>query len=84
MITELVVNVLFAPLYIIIDLLPILTLPTEILGGLAGIIELLCGVTFIMPVGTLSLAIAWWWMLQNTKFVISIVNWIIRKIPGVD
>lgn len=81
MIIELVVNIVYGIVHGLIFVIPSFSMPSELAGGLLGLIELLAGVTFIMPISTLVSALAWWVALQNTQFLMSITNWIIKKIP---
>ena len=84
MIIELLLNPIFSIVNFLISLLPVLNTPLEMAGGILGLIEVISSVTFIIPVRTLMYAIAWWIALQNARFIMSIVNWVLGKIPTIN
>lgn len=86
MLTETLILLLFGIIKVLLALIPnlVLTLPQEILGGIAGFVELLGGITFFFPVSTFIACSVWIFALYNFEFLMSVINWIIRKIPGLS
>lgn len=83
MITEAILN-FFTGLGVgFIDLFPTISLsesppmPTSLIGVING-------VSCIMPVGTLGIAIGVYFVLLTSDLIMSIVHWIIRKIPTIN
>lgn len=54
------------------------------LGSLVGIVELMGLTSCFMPWTTFILALGVWITFQNTRFIISVWNWIISKIPTIN
>jgi hypothetical protein len=86
MILESLVLMFFGLVKILLSLIPdlALSLPQEILGGIAGFVELIGGVTFVFPVSVFVACCGWLVVLYGFEFVVSVINWIIRKIPGLS
>lgn len=84
MITELIVDLLLDIVDNVMTWLPVLAIPTDFLSGIGGIIELLAVGSYFMPIGTLQLAIIVFVAFHSMEFIISVVNWLIGKIPTID
>lgn len=66
----------------IIDLLP--SIAWLQVQSFAGIIELVALTTCFMPWSTFFMALGIWIAFQHFRFVLTIVNWIIGKIPFIN
>lgn len=68
----------------LLDLIPV----TEIFGGVAPnpqpLINVLDNVSCIMPVGTMLIGLGIWITLANLDLAMAVLNWVIKKIPGVN
>lgn len=84
MITEFLVFIFIRPITGFLNWFPAIVIPTDLLNSLGGIIELLASVSYFMPVGVLQLALIVFIAFHGLEFIISIVNWIIAKIPTID
>lgn len=76
-------DILFAPFYIFVDKIPTID-PfngADISNNLVGIIN---NVSCFVPVITFFQAISIWFILANFDFTVSVIHWVVRKIPGVD
>ena len=81
---EAVFNVVFDFVMWVVGLIPV----TVIFGGIfpspEPLINLLNKVSCIMPIGTVTAGLGAWLILANLDWLTSIVNWVIKKIPGVQ
>lgn len=85
MIFEVLISIIFGLIELLLNLLfPIILLPSEFLGGIAGFLELLSSVTFLMPIGTLVICTVWVIAMHQYEFFMSVFNWLVRKIPGLS
>lgn len=79
----------FANIYIILkwvlDELPNFpALPTTFVDKVKDFQDVIHSVSFIIPVKTFSLALAYYVLVSNMQFFVSMWNWIIRKIPFIS
>lgn len=84
MITEVLVSLLFGIINSLVGLFPIVAIPGAIIGGIAGFAELMVKICSFMPVGAFVVCVGWMFVLYNFKFVMSLLNWVIRKIPSIS
>lgn len=85
MLLELIVNLFFGLATFIIDLLPDMNLGgSNFFLALGNVYDVMDGASYLIPFGTFSLCMGVFFVLNNMTFVLSIFNWIIRKIPGVS
>lgn len=82
-VTEILFNLLFGAVNVLLSFLPVIVLPTEIVGGLAGLVELFVVASYFVPINTVVFAIGVWFTLMTGKGLVVLANWLIRKIPGV-
>lgn len=82
-VTEILFNLLFGAVNLLLSFLPVIVLPTEIVGGLAGLVELFVVASYFVPINTVVFAIGVWFTLMTGKGLVVLANWLIRKIPGV-
>lgn len=83
MIVQFFLEIVFGLLATFINFFPALVIPTDLLGSLAGFIELLAITSFFMPIGIFQLCLIIFIAFHGMEFIISVVNWIIGKIPTI-
>ena len=81
MITELFLTVVKYLVFGVLTAIPVLQLPGGILGAVAGVVEILASASIFFPVGITLTCIGWFIVMYNMNFVMSIVNWVLRRIP---
>lgn len=84
MILELLINLFFGLVIMLINLIPDISLPSGFINGFGSVADLLDIASLLIPMGVLASCIAIFFILHNITLIISIFNWIIRKIPGVS
>ena len=84
MITELIVNILLGIVDGLLMFLPVLAIPSDFLSGIGGIIELLAVGSYFVPIGTMQLALIVFISFHSMEFIITVINWLIGKIPTID
>jgi hypothetical protein len=84
LITELLLLIIKGIVLGFLALMPVMSLPVGFLNGIAGVIELLATASIFMPVSIFLACTGWFILLYNTSFFMSIVNWIIAKIPTIN
>lgn len=84
MLLELLVNIFFGIATFVISLIPDISFPQGFTGAISSVSSVMNGVAYVMPMGTLMACISVFFVLHNMTMIISIANWIIRKIPGVN
>lgn len=82
MITETIINVLFGVAGLIIKILPQISLDT--LGGVAGLETILAYALFFFPLDIWLIGIANGLMFMGGAVGYSCIEWVYKKIPGVD
>lgn len=82
MITEKILNMIFNLVDSIANLIPNLSI--NLVGSLAGLIEIFSLSSFFIPWGTIIQCMIAAFALYNLSNVMSLVNWIIKKIPGLS
>jgi len=84
MIVEIIFDALFFVINGLLNFLPVFTIPSDFLNSIGGIIELLAIVGHFMPIGVLQVALTVFVLFHGLEFVISIINWLIAKIPTIE
>lgn len=84
MIFEALVNIIFGFATLVIEMIPDISLGSNFYAAFGSVYDVMNGASYILPTGTMFLCTTVYFVLHNTTFVISIINWIIRKIPGVN
>lgn len=86
MVLEALILLLFGIVKILLALIPNFTLSLSdgVLQSVSGFVELLQGVTFLLPIGVIVACVAWLFAVFNFEFLVSCLNWLIRKIPGLS
>jgi len=81
MIVELFLDLLFQLVSALMSPLNLFNVP---IGSFAGLIELFSYASIFVPLDTFSVCLGIWFAFQFTRFTISVVNWIIGKIPTIN
>lgn len=84
MITEVILNMFVNTTIFMLKWLPILTIPTDFMNSIFGVVELFAVVSYFMPIGILQLALGVFITFHSLEFIMALVNWIIAKIPTID
>lgn len=84
MILELLIRLFFGIVNMILALIPSVTLPTGFEGMFADVAYLFSFGTYFLPVGTIVTCLTLIFLVDNIKFIMSIINWIIAKIPTIS
>jgi hypothetical protein len=82
MITEAILNVFYGFANVIINLLP--TFDISAIGGFTAIITSIVAVSAFMPVGAFVTALGVYVAFHSIKFTISLVNFVLRKVPTIS
>lgn len=59
-------------------------LAVQPLGSMSGFVELLATASIFIPINVLGQCLVAWFILQMTRLGMTIVNWIIGKIPTIS
>lgn len=54
------------------------------LGSMAGFVELLSYASLFIPMPTFALCVSIWIGFYGLRFVVTVANWLIGKIPTID
>lgn len=84
MILELAVSFVFGMIDILINLIPTLHLSTDFLSAMSDVADLINIFSYFLPINTVLTCLSVIFILQNAGFAISVFNFIIRKIPGIN
>lgn len=84
MLLELLVNIFFGIATVVLGLIPNISFPQGFISAISSVSSVMNGVAYIMPMGTFMACLTVFFVLHNMTLIISIINWIIRKIPGVN
>lgn len=84
MILTLLIELVFGLLDLIINLIPDISFDSNLWLALESVNDVMDGASYIIPFGTFFVCMSVFFLLHNTTFIIAILNWIIRKIPGVN
>lgn len=84
MITELFLNIIFEVTIFTTELIPLDLIQPQITGTLSGFIEIIERSSFFVPWKTILICLSVISSFYVFRFVVSIVNWIISKIPTIN
>jgi len=84
MIFDLLIDIFFGLVTYFLTFFPTITIPTDLIGSVAAIVEVLAVISFFMPIGILQLAVGVFVLFHGFEFAIAVFNFIIAKIPTVD
>lgn len=81
MIIELILDPIFNLLKFIINSLPLLALPIDLLDGISSLLGLWNNLNAFVPINFVLILVGGYWVLVNGKLFIAIISWIYEKIP---
>lgn len=84
MISEAIISLLANTIIFVLGFVPAFSVPSEFVGSVAAIAELLATVSYFIPVGTLSLCMLVWVSINNIQAIKQAVDYVVRKIPGLS
>lgn len=84
MLLVMLVDLVFGVAAFVIDLMPMLNFDANIFHAIGSIANVMNGVAYLLPLDTFAICVAMFFICHNLSLFISIINWIIAKIPGVN
>lgn len=84
MITQTILNMMFNTVSFMVNFFPAIVIPTDLIGSLAGFVELLAVSSYFIPIGVFQLCVIVFVAFHGMEFIISVVNWVISKIPTIS
>ena len=84
MILELIAKLFFGLVHMIMALIPKIELPEGFMSLFDDVSFLFSFATYFLPVGTILACLSAIFIVDNIKFIVSIFNWIISKIPTIS
>lgn len=84
MLLELLINIVVGVASFFINLIPEIKLDPGFLGGFSDVAVILESISYFVPVGSFLGCLSVFFLLNNIQFIISVANWLIRKIPGIN
>lgn len=84
MIIEAILGILFDMIRWMMDFLPVINIPLDVVGSIAGLVELVTLSTFFLPIGMIQLSIIVWLSVNNAQSIKQAIDWVLRKIPSIS
>lgn len=84
MISELIISLLVNTIIFVLGFVPVFSVPTEFVGSVDAIAELLATVSYFVPVDILSLCMIVWVSINNLQALKQAIDYVVRKIPGIS
>lgn len=84
MILEMLVDIFFGLLDLILSLIPNITVPSGFLSGISQLANVFGYIDTFVPLSTIVACLALITIVDNAGFIIKLFNFIIRKIPGLS
>ena len=84
MIIETIFDLLKAVILALIDTMPSFSIAYQQVGAIAGLIELFAYSSYFIPYSSLFICLGVGVAFYSAKFAMSVINWIIGKIPTID
>lgn len=84
MIIEMISDIFFGLVNLVINLIPDITISGNILGGFSGLASFVGYVGDVLNIPVILSCIGFTILVDNAGFLVKIFNFIIRKIPGVS
>lgn len=84
MIIEALCMLIFGLVTLLLNMIPSISLPDGFALIFDDIAYLISGANFFLPIPTILLCFTTIFLVDNAKFLMSIFNWIISKIPGIN
>lgn len=83
MITEVLLKFLETVTIWFVSLMPNISIFQEI-GSMAGLVELISSASYFVPFSTLFICLGIWVAVYQAQFLMTIINWVIGKIPTIS
>lgn len=84
MILELLINIIVGVAAFFINLIPDLNFNSGFINGFSDVSEVMNIIGYVLPVSTFLGCLSVFFLLNNAQFIISIGNWLIRKVPFIN
>lgn len=84
MIIEALFNLFQTLILFVVNVLPTFSIAQQQIGSFAGLIELLAYSAYFIPYSTLFICLGIGISFYSAKFAMSVINWIVGKIPTID
>jgi hypothetical protein len=84
MIIETIFTAFFAVVSAIISVIPTIPVNTSVNNGVSGFFDLIQGASSVVPMTAFFIVFGTILTFYSVKFIISLVNWGIRKIPTIS
>lgn len=84
MILELLINLFFGIVKLLLSLIPKIELPQGFIGFFGDASYLISFASYFLPISTILACIGVIFIVDNIKLLMSIFNWIISKIPTIS
>lgn len=84
MLTESILSLLFGIINLLISLIPKIELPSGFIAGIEQSRFILDLASYFLPMGTFFTCFSVFLVLNNARLIVSIFNFIVRKIPGIS
>lgn len=84
MIVEAILGVLTTFINWIISMIPDIALSNNFTSTITTLYDIWHDASFFIPIGWITFCIAWMFLVYNFSFCVSLINWVIRKIPTIE
>lgn len=84
MILELLINIVIGVAAFFINLIPDFSFDPSFVNGFGDVSALVKILAYFLPISTFLGCLSVIFILSNAQFIISIANWLIRKIPFIN
>lgn len=84
MILEALLKLIFGLVDLLVAAIPTIELPQEFFLGMEDVTAFVAELSYVLPVNTFLMCLSVIFILQNARLLVSIFNFIIRKIPTVN
>lgn len=84
MLLDLLLNIVYSVVSWFVGLIPDASISPGLAESIAGLNGYLAGISFVAPVTTIIIILSLFLVLESSLVFISIINWFIRKIPGIN
>lgn len=84
MIIDAILNGISSFVIFFINLFPVISLPSGLADALQGLSEIFTAVSFYLPISTFVICVGLVLAFYSTRFFISLLNWLVSKIPAIN
>lgn len=84
MILQMLFELFFGIANLILELIPTITLPTNFTTMLENVSYIFSLANYFLPVSTILVCLAVIFLVDNIKLIMSVLNWLISKIPTIS